>query len=52
MEILPFRNKIDCPVYSVSDAATGFQKQTPGVLIDFSSSEATMALLPVCARLG
>ncbi len=52
MEILPFRNKIDCPVYSVSDAAVGFQKQAPDVLIDFSSSEATMALLPVCARYG
>lgn len=50
-EVLPVPN-LSIPIYEVSQADKAFQAHKPDVLIDFSSKQATLQLLPACARQG
>lgn len=43
---------LNIPIYELSQAQEAFRREKPDVLIDFSSKQATMKLLPVCAENG
>ena len=50
-DVYPYKG-FASPIYEISQAEEAFALDKPDVLIDFSNKEATLKLLPACARYG